>query len=39
MSRARSFKECEKTGLIKIQTAEETDEEKETATMTNVQSP
>jgi hypothetical protein len=27
MSRARSFKECEKTGLLKIQTAQEADEE------------
>jgi hypothetical protein len=29
MSRARSFKEREKTGLLEIQTAEEADEEKD----------
>ncbi len=29
MSRARSFKECEKTGLLKIQTAEEADEQED----------
>ncbi len=29
MSRARSFKECEKIGLLKIPTAKEADEEED----------